>query len=146
MKKYESCSTDRIPMFTNEVEIDTTEYLDVNNLSGSTTIPEMNCTPKSTISLPKFSESEYYNGAVYDNYCWGQNKADLDICIILPEYVKNTKDIKINLTSSKLLVTDRSSEQRVLIDGNFKEKCRPDSLLWSLSNRKLQISLGKYAQ
>lgn len=141
MKQFQNSSSEDIPMVANEVEINTTELEDFNNISISDTKPPQ---PKSTISSPLFAQSEYYNGAVYDSYCWSQTDSEIEINIIIPEHIKSTKDIKLNLTSSKLLITDRTPESSVLFEGEFKESCRADSLLWSFSNRKIQISLGKY--
>lgn len=141
MKQFQNSSSDDIPMFTNEVEINTTEF---DDMSISDTKPSQPPTTQQTKFQPSFVESEYYNGAIYDSYCWSQTDSEIEINIILPEHIKSTKDIKLNLTSSKLLITDRTQDFGVLFEGEFKESCRADSLIWSFSNRKLQISLGKY--
>lgn len=145
MKKYEiTTCVEQMPMVSNEVEIETTDIETENFDDLTLSDNEKHPSEKPTKTQIFFNESEYYNGAVHDTYCWSQTDNDFEINVVLPEYIKSSKEFKLNVTSSKLLITDRSSKSNVILEGDFKEKCHVDSLLWSFSNGKLQISLGKY--
>ncbi|KAL5281748.1 NUDCD3 family protein [Megaselia abdita] len=145
LKKYENNSSDHIPFVSNEVEISTSEIDSFDDLTLLDTEKlQTKSSDKSNQTLPSFNASEYYNGAVYESYCWSQTDSDVEINVILPKNIKSSKDLALNVTSSMLLIKDRTSQSGVILEGEFKEKCQPDSLLWNFSNGKLQISLGIY--
>lgn len=142
MKKYQLSTNANLPIVTNEVEIESTEIESEDLDSMTISEPEDSNTQPRPEHKPAFSESEYYNGTIKDFYCWGQTEDDIEINIILPNPISSTKDFKINVTSKKLQIFDKTANSGIILEGEFYKPCKVDSLLWSFSKGKLQISLG----
>lgn len=88
----------------------------------------------------KFSKSEFYNGAVYDNYCWSQTILEVNLIVIVPDNVTK-KDLDITITPNKISV--KLNDGTYLLDGELCQKCKANDAIWSLDRKKIEIHLDK---
>lgn len=132
MTKFQKVGIQNPKVFTSE-----NENLKTMSMSG----PELQITESKSDIKRTFSDSEHFNGAINDFYCWGQTEDDFEINVFLPNHISSTNDFKINVTPKKLQIFDEALKSGVILEGEFKESCQVDSLLWSFSKEKLQISL-----
>ncbi|VEN47456.1 unnamed protein product [Callosobruchus maculatus] len=88
----------------------------------------------------RFSKSDYYNGAAYDNYCWSQTITDVDVIVKLPEKI-GRKDLEVDILTNKITV--KLKDGNVLLSGEFCQKCKANDVIWSADNGKLNIHLEK---
>lgn len=92
--------------------------------------------------------ADSYNGAVRDNYVWTQTLTDLDVLVNIPEYVKSSRFLKVNISSDKMRIDVKSSDSeedftwKNLFNGKFSFKIRKDESMWSIVPGK-QISVCK---
>ncbi|XP_050298419.1 nudC domain-containing protein 3 isoform X2 [Anthonomus grandis grandis] len=89
--------------------------------------------------LIDFSESESYNGGVYDDYCWSQSIKEVDVTIKLPPDV-SAKHIKVTILPQSLMV---KVKDKIVLQGDLCQKCKSTDAIWSLDQMKLQIHLDK---
>lgn len=87
-----------------------------------------------------FTCSEAYNGGLFDNYCWSQTIADIDITIKIPENCSK-KNMLINIVPTSISV--KTVQGQVLLEGEMCQKCKANDAIWSMDNGKLQIHLDK---
>lgn len=88
---------------------------------------------------------ESYNGAIRDNYSWSQNLREVDVKITVPETIKSGKQVKVDLSSSKLKVSIcKDNNWETLIDGTLKFKINIEKSIWTLDKGKyIFINLEK---
>ncbi|XP_018561793.1 nudC domain-containing protein 3 [Anoplophora glabripennis] len=87
-----------------------------------------------------FSKSEFYNGAVHDNYCWSQTILEVNIVVLVPENVTK-KDLDVTITPNQISV--KLNDGTYLLDGDLCQKCKANDMIWSLDGRKVEIHLDK---
>uniref|UniRef100_A0A1A9WE96 Nuclear migration protein nudC n=1 Tax=Glossina brevipalpis TaxID=37001 RepID=A0A1A9WE96_9MUSC len=93
-----------------------------------------------------FSEVDYKNGAVFENYCWSQTLKEIELLIKLPKQVKSSKHIKMELTSNSILIKALLNQPKVLVSGEVWSKFKHNDVVWTLMEGKLHISLDKSQQ
>lgn len=150
-----------INIVANEIEIQTEDS------SKNSSITKEKCqSDKKPKEKPFFEPNDYFNGAIFDelNYCWSQTINEIGKCLIrillkfdlllnvfffefleihvrLPENIRSTKQIKVNITSDSVKIMTRNNEK--IIDGILAEKCRHNEVVWTITpDDKLNISLG----
>ncbi|XP_072397245.1 nudC domain-containing protein 3 [Diabrotica undecimpunctata] len=122
-----------IPVSTEETVVSFTEDLDQ---VSSTTKDEL----EDGVEEFSFSKSEYYNGAVFEHYCWSQSITEIDVIVRIPKDV-STKDLEVKLQSSSISVKLRDGDY--ILSGDLCEKCKATETVWSLDGRKLLLHLDK---
>nr|CAI5837580.1 unnamed protein product [Callosobruchus analis] len=95
-------------------------------------------TPKN--SEHQFSKSDYYNGAVYNNYCWSQTISDVDMTIKLPDKI-GRRDLEVDISTSKITV--KLKDGSILLSGELCQKCKANDVVWSVDDGKLNVQLEK---
>lgn len=91
--------------------------------------------------------SDSYNGAVRENYIWSQTLCDLDILINIPECIKTSKQVRINISSDeikidgKIFTSTKDSDWDNIFNGKLSFKIRKDESVWSIISGK-HISVG----
>ncbi|XP_026750518.1 nudC domain-containing protein 3 [Galleria mellonella] len=101
------------------------------------TIPD-NYTPP---VIPTQKNSETYNGADREKYCWSQTIMELDVIVKLPPEIKTSKDLKVTINAADICVASRSGE--IIIKDTLPYKIKTIDSFWSVSERKLLIHLEK---
>lgn len=96
-----------------------------------------------SVSTSKFNESEYKNGAAFDNYCWSQTLKDIELSVYLPVDVKLAKHVKLDLKSNFITIKTLFPREEILVNAETWDKYRHTDVIWSISDRKLVLSLGK---
>ncbi|XP_060521608.1 uncharacterized protein LOC132699115 isoform X2 [Cylas formicarius] len=91
---------------------------------------------------PCFTESDSYNGNVFENYCWSQTIADIDISIKVAQNMK-AKDITVSVLTSHISVEVNNI---LILRGDLCHNVKHKEAIWSLDKRKLQIHLDKCQQ
>ncbi|XP_050515658.1 nudC domain-containing protein 3 isoform X2 [Diabrotica virgifera virgifera] len=124
-----------IPVSTEEVVVSCSEESDQQ--VSSTTKDEL---LEDGVEEFSFSKSEYYNGAVFEHYCWSQSINEIDVIVRIPKDV-STKDLEVKLQSSSISVKLRDGEY--ILSGDLCEKCKAADTVWSLDGRKLLLHLDK---
>ncbi|XP_020291133.1 nudC domain-containing protein 3 isoform X2 [Pseudomyrmex gracilis] len=110
-----------------------------------------------TVSSAKSSNTDHtadsYNGAVRDNYVWTQTLTDLDVLVNIPEYVKSSSFLKVNITSDEIRIDVKSSDSgedstwKNLFNGKFSFKIRKDESMWSIvPGKQISIHLEKVTE
>ncbi|XP_055841094.1 nudC domain-containing protein 3 [Episyrphus balteatus] len=142
--RYVTDSMEVSPAIT-EVEVTTTEELpmqtdsEIKEASGSKS--EI---PKDSNKKELFSTNEFHNGARFDSYCWSQTSTEIELHICLPEGIKSSKHIGIQIEPNHIKVISKLDPGSVpLFDGVLSAKCKHNDALWTISEGKLQITLDK---
>ncbi|XP_053607783.1 nudC domain-containing protein 3 [Plodia interpunctella] len=91
--------------------------------------------------IPTQRNSETYNGADRDKYCWAQSIMDLDVTMRLPPDVKSSKDLKVEINPNDISVAYRNGT--VIIKDSLPFKIKAFDSFWSISEGKLLIHLEK---
>lgn len=118
-----------VPPVVQEIEIDSCSKLD-------------NINRHSVQSFMTDHTSDSYNGAVRENYIWTQTLNDLDVLVKVPEHVKTSKNIRVNISSDEIKIdakTSSSSEDSTwdnIFSGKLSFKIRKDESMWSLVSGK----------
>ena len=92
----------------------------------------------------KFSDSEYRNGSVCENYCWSQTLKDIELTVLLPKEIKLGKHVKIDLKPSHINIKALLPKENILISDDTWDKYRHNDVVWTITDGKLLLSLGKY--
>lgn len=92
----------------------------------------------------KFSDSEYRNGAVCENYCWSQTLKDIELTVLLPKEIKLGKHVKIDLKPNHISIKALLPKENILISDDTWDKYRHNDVVWTITDGKLLLSLGKY--
>lgn len=92
---------------------------------------------------PKFQSNEYYNGGCYGTYCWSQSATEIELHVLLPEHISTSKQLLIKIDAEHILISERSNPDSIILSGKLPHKCKNNDAVWSVSNRKLQITLDK---
>jgi len=108
-----------------------------SNLNAKPVVPDL--VSNRTCTNSDFTNSECYNGAVFENYCWSQTIGDIDITVKVPENVKS-KDLKVTILTGRISV---KIKDEALLEGELCQKCKHNDAVWSLDQNKLQIHLDK---
>ncbi|XP_067203109.1 nudC domain-containing protein 3 isoform X2 [Linepithema humile] len=126
-----------IPPVVQEIEIDSCSKLD-------------NINPLSIQSFETDHISDSYNGAVRENYVWTQTLNDLDVLIKIPEYIKTSKNIKVNISLDEIKIDVKTfnsledSKWDNIFSGKLSFKIRKDESIWSLvAGKHINIHLEK---
>ncbi|KAI9914911.1 hypothetical protein PsorP6_008591 [Peronosclerospora sorghi] len=83
------------------------------------------------------------NGGVAANYSWTQTLEDISIQMVLKNHTQ-AKDLECRIESTRLSVTLKSGQTKLLLAGEFPGKIRADESIWSLeSNYVLHNPLEK---
>lgn len=98
---------------------------------------------KSKPATLSFQQNEYYNGACYDNYCWSQTITEIEVYVLLPGHISSSKQLNIKIESDYVSIEDKVKPEQKILNGKLSLKCRSSSAVWSISNKKLQITLDK---
>lgn len=123
-----------IPTATEETVVTNSEEMnEVTSTSGDLYITENKL-------HDTFSKSEFYNGAVYDNYCWSQTILEVNIVVLVPDNI-TIKDLNVAITSNKIAVKLNNGTH--LLDGELCQKCKANDAIWSLDGQKVEIHLDK---
>ncbi|XP_013199826.1 nudC domain-containing protein 3 [Amyelois transitella] len=91
--------------------------------------------------IPTQKNSETYNGAERETYCWAQTIMDLDITVRLPPEIKSSKDLKVTINAGDICVARRNGD--VIIKDTLPYKIKAIESFWSISEGKLLIHLEK---
>lgn len=115
--------------------------MEINKIEEKESSPLSSVELKSTIA-EFFQPNEYYNGAKFDTYCWSQTINDLEIHVRLPKHIKSSRNLNIRISSDFIKIQDKVSGN-IILEGKMHSKCKYNDAVWSISNGKLQITLGK---
>ena len=64
---------------------------------------------KKDLDKPKPSQDpDSFNGAVTDKYSWAQTHTDVDVKVLLPKFVKKSRDIEVQIKPDKLFIALRN--------------------------------------
>ncbi|XP_044272452.1 nudC domain-containing protein 3 [Tribolium madens] len=88
----------------------------------------------------KFTTSDAYNGATYENYSWSQTLLEIDIIVKVPEST-TAKDVSVKITTDQISV--KLKDGTVMLEGELCHKCKHNDAIWSLEKHKLYIHLDK---
>ncbi|KAM3964348.1 nudC domain-containing protein 3 [Aphomia sociella] len=91
--------------------------------------------------IPTQKNSETYNGAERDKYCWSQTIMELDVIVRLPPEIKSSKDLKVTINSGDICVACRNGDP--IIKDTLPYKIKVSDCFWSISEGKLLIHLEK---
>ncbi|KAG7211963.1 hypothetical protein KM043_011168 [Ampulex compressa] len=131
----------------NEVEIETS----ISHEASSPT--SIKC---SKVRVP----SDSYNGAVRENYAWSQTISDLNVLVQLPNSIKSTKDIKVDLSAKDIKIQIQSikpidnakqnsnnPQWTTILEGDFCFNIHKDESTWSiLPGQEISIHLEKASE
>ena len=114
------------------------ENKDDEKVEKTNTKTESKC---STAAATTDETGDCFNGGKTDKYSWSQTISDVDLKIPLPDFVKKSKDLKIEIQSNSVSVAlattppaDSGMETgQVLLAGKLKEKVKCEDSLWSLT-------------
>jgi len=151
-RKYQKLASENdisdIPVEEN-IEIETSETTDnfnLEHLKNSVCEDLDQEDPKLKAQQKKFqTDSDSYNGANRDNYCWSQSILDVDIKIKVAKDIVKGKQVKVNVGFSHLKVC-------ILIDGKWVDtvdddlsfKVDKENAVWSLiPGEYIHVSLEK---
>ncbi|KAI9914527.1 hypothetical protein PsorP6_008136 [Peronosclerospora sorghi] len=101
--------------------------------------------PIAIAEVPKLTAEgkQLGNGGVADNYSWTQTLEDISIQMVLRNHTQ-AKDLECQIESTRLILTLKSGQTKLLLAGEFPGKIRADESIWSLeSNYVLHNSLEK---
>ncbi|KAG6450360.1 nudC domain-containing protein 3-like [Manduca sexta] len=121
----------------NETQVVTENPKEEKEATASISIPEDYKPPV----IPTQKNSETYNGAQRDNYCWSQSITELDVTIKLPPSVKSSKDIKVSINPGDICVACKNGD--VIIKDSLPFKIKTIDSFWSISEGKVLIHLEK---
>ncbi|KAI9917021.1 hypothetical protein PsorP6_016780 [Peronosclerospora sorghi] len=106
----------------------------MKNLDGNKTNSDRNCV---------CNVFPVGNGGVAANYSWRQTLEDTSIQMVLKNHTQ-AKDLECQIESTRLSLTLKSGQTKLLLAGEFPGKIRADESIWSLeSNYVLHNSLEK---
>lgn len=146
---------DDAPFALEEIEIETTEDETKEQINdGNKLLPPVNecdveiemesLNVKGNEKVSTFNDSEYRNGALCKNYCWSQTLKDIELTVLLPEEIKLGKHIKIDLKPSHIIIKTLLPKENVLVSSDTWDKYRHNDVVWTITDGKLLLSLGKY--
>lgn len=69
-----------------------------------------------------------------------------EIHIALPVHITSAKLLTVHIESKRLRILENGPGAAVLLEGDLFSNCKHTSAMWSLSHRKLQISLDKSSE
>ncbi|KAJ8913202.1 hypothetical protein NQ315_016144 [Exocentrus adspersus] len=124
-----------IPTVTEETVVSNSEEID----QVTSTTDDLNLL-ESKPQTYTFNKPEYFNGAVYEDYCWSQTILEVNISVRVPENV-TSKDLIVTLTPNTISV--KLKDGSGLLEGELCQKCKSNEAIWSLDGRKLEIHLDK---
>ncbi|CAG9813240.1 unnamed protein product [Phaedon cochleariae] len=87
-----------------------------------------------------FTDSESYNGSKFDNYCWSQTIAEIDLIIKIPDKISR-KDLLVTIHPCTISLKTR--QDGLIFDGELFQKCKANEAVWSIDDNKLLIHLEK---
>ncbi|XP_056641361.1 nudC domain-containing protein 3 [Diorhabda sublineata] len=125
-KKYTS---NDIPVSKEEVVAESS--IDIDEVTSTTTEESTELT---------FTKSDYYNGGIFNNYCWSQTIKEVDVTVKVPQNI-NRKHLMVSILPTSISV--QSKNEDYLLKGELCEKCKANDTVWSLDGQKLQIHLEK---
>ncbi|GAB6026693.1 hypothetical protein CHUAL_013204 [Chamberlinius hualienensis] len=130
-----------VPNVASEIEVATTSNVKKDPREIETNVK----THGHYIDRKKDLKYESYNGAVLDNYTWSQTIADVDLRIPVPNDVKSSKMVLVELHHRHLKVSIKQLDNwKSLVDGDFSWKINLDNSLWTLvPGEHIHINLGK---
>lgn len=107
--------------------------------SGEIKDDVININPQVLETPNMFTNSEAYNGAIFNDYCWSQTITDVEITIRIPENVIK-KSIRVEILPLRLVVKVNNES---LFRGELCHKCKANDAIWSIDKQKLVIHLDK---
>ncbi|EDW34204.1 GL21703 [Drosophila persimilis] len=90
-----------------------------------------------------FSPIDYKNGAVFASHCWSQTLKDVEVQVKLPEELKISKNLNIDIKATKLKVSSKQKPEHVILEGNLSQRIRHNEALWTIDHNMLHISCDK---
>ncbi|XP_014233110.1 nudC domain-containing protein 3 [Trichogramma pretiosum] len=89
-----------------------------------------------------------YNGATYDNYSWSQTIGDIDCLVKVPETIKKSKQVKVDIKADSLLIKlcSDAGQWDTHFEGKFSFNIRHNDSFWCLEPGKtinLHLSKGQ---
>lgn len=140
---------DEPPMAVEEVEIASSETIDDEELPPATVELPANYELQDSQDLPKkpsvevsFTENEYKNGSVYDQYCWSQTLKDVEVTVLLPAEVITAKHVKLNLSSTHISIVSLVPFTMELLSGDTWDRYKHNDVVWTIDDGKLTLSFG----
>ncbi|XP_034665951.1 nudC domain-containing protein 3 [Drosophila subobscura] len=109
-------------------------------------IVESSDAPKSeaaTLLKSAFSPIDYKNGAAFAGHCWSQTLKDLEVQVLLPEELKTSKNLNIEIRAQSLRVSSKQNAGHVLLEGNLSQRIKHNEALWTIDHNMLHISCDK---
>ncbi|XP_022215943.1 nudC domain-containing protein 3 [Drosophila obscura] len=98
---------------------------------------------KTASAESEFSLIDYKNGAAFASHCWSQTLKDLEVQVKLPEELKISKNLNIEIKAQCLRVSSKQKPDHFILEGNLSQRIKHNEALWTIDHGMLHISCDK---